>query len=142
MMSIFKQAIYPGGKDTATGAYSPGLIAGDWVFVSGQGPLNTKTGQFENLDIEHQTKLTLNNVRRVLQASDSDMNQVVKVTVHLQNINDFDRFDKAYVGYFKKPYPARTTVQSVLAEGISIEIDVIAMRRVGKVPEQAMGDMS
>ena len=128
---VNKQPVFPSGKNTAAAAYSPGIVAGDLVFVSGQGPLNPETMQFENRDIEHQTRLTLENVRRVLQAADCTMADVVKATVHLQNINDFAAFNAAYESFFEAPQPARTTVQSVLGAGISVEIDVIAMRGCG-----------
>jgi len=132
-MSNVKQPIYPASKNTATGAYSPGLKVGNFVFVSGQGPLNPETKMFENLDIKHQTRLTLLNVQRVLEEAGSGLQDVVKVTVHLQNINDFDDFNDTYCTFFSECYPTRTTVQSVLAEGISIEIDAIAIHGCGQI---------
>lgn len=130
-----KQAVFP-GSDTSVGSYSPGITAGQWVFVSGQGPLNPETKQFDLGDIEHETRLTLSNVRRVLEAAGCSMRDVVKVTVHLRDVKEFARFDAVYRTFFTQPFPARTTVQSVLGMGISVEIDAIAIRGCGGKPEE------
>jgi 2-iminobutanoate/2-iminopropanoate deaminase len=90
--------------------------------------LNRETGKFETADFEHQVRLTLQNVESVLTAAGCRLNDVVKVNVHLQNINDFDRLNAIYQQFFEPPQPARTTVQSVLVAGISVEIDAIAVR--------------
>jgi len=131
MTANLKRPLFPDAQNTATGAYSPGLCVGELVFVSGQGPLDPDSKTFQRGDIEAQTTLTLGNVAAVLRQADCSLRDVVKVTVHLQNINDFDQFNSAYMAVFQPPYPARTTVQSVLAEGISIEIDAIAVRGCG-----------
>jgi 2-iminobutanoate/2-iminopropanoate deaminase len=132
MSSNTKQGVFPGGKDTSTGIYTPGLSVGDWVFVSGQGPIDPATKQFQLGSIEAETKLTLENVRSVLEEAGCTLGDVVKSTVHLKDIGDFDRFNKIYQTFFSKPYPTRTTVQSVLGAGISVEIDVIAIRGCSK----------
>lgn len=122
-----KRAIFPMDTNTATGAYSPGVGVGDFVFVSGQGPIDFTTREFQLGTIESETLLTLENVGRVLAAAGASLDDVVKVTDHLRNIDDFSRFNSVYSKFFPHPYPARTTVQSVLASGISIEIDAIAI---------------
>src|SRR5690242_14380657 len=111
-----KQPIHPGGTDTSTGAYSPGVSVGDFVFVAGQGPLDPATRKFVLGSIEEQTRLTLANVKAVLQAGGCTLDDCVKVAVHLRDIADFDRFNAEYARFFTKPYPARTTVGSMLAE--------------------------
>jgi 2-iminobutanoate/2-iminopropanoate deaminase len=121
-----KQPVFP-GSDPSMGAYSPGISLGDLVFVSGQGPIDFATKTIRRGTIEEETELTLGNVRRVLEAAGCTLDDCVKVTVHLASIADFDRFNAMYMKHFGKPYPARTTVQSVLAN-ISIEIDAIAVR--------------
>ena len=98
------------------------------VYVSGQGPLDPATGAIQGSTIEEQTELTLSNIRRVLEAAGCEMDDCVKVTVHLKDIGEFDRFNATYARFFARPYPARTTVQSVLWGGILIEIDAIAVR--------------
>jgi 2-iminobutanoate/2-iminopropanoate deaminase len=108
------------------------LSIGDWVFVSGQGPKDLATNQFKLGSIEDETKLTMENVRAILDEAGCTLDDVVKTTVHLKDLADFGRFNTVYQTFFKKPYPTRTTVQSGLGSGISVEIDVIAIRGCGK----------
>jgi len=110
-----------------TGAYSPGLRVGDFIFVSGQGPLDPESGQVVGTTIEEQTRQTLSNIQAILEAAGAAMDDCVKVTVHLKDINDFARFNKVYETFFGDPKPTRTTVQSGL-EGILVEIDAIAYK--------------
>ncbi len=107
------------------GAYSQGIRAGGFVYVSGQGPLDPETGQVVEGGIEEQVRRTLLNVQAVLEAAGASPADVVKATVHLADIADFPRFDAVYAEHFPDPKPARTTVQSVLP-GIRVEIDVVA----------------
>jgi 2-iminobutanoate/2-iminopropanoate deaminase len=123
-----KQAAFFGGQDTSTGAYSPALIVGDTVYVSGQGPLDPATKAIVAGDIDVQTKRTLDNVKLALEAAGCSMNDCVKLTVHLSDIANFEAFNAIYKTYFDKPFPARTTVQSVLHGHIRIEIDAIAVK--------------
>jgi 2-iminobutanoate/2-iminopropanoate deaminase len=109
-----------------TGAYSDGVIVGDLLFVSGQASVDFKTSKFVSGSIEEETHRTLRNIRAILAAAGATMDDVVKCTVHLSDINEFDRYNKVYSEYFQAIKPARTTVQSVLAEGIRVEIDCIA----------------
>ena len=120
-----KEAVEGPGVPRAKGAYSPGLRAGDFVFVAGQGPLDPATGKVVGEDIEAQTRQTLRNVQAILEAAGACLDDAVKVTVHLQDIGEFQRFNQVYATFFKDPRPTRTTVQSGLA-GIRIEIDAIA----------------
>jgi 2-iminobutanoate/2-iminopropanoate deaminase len=108
-----------------TGAYSDGVIAGDFLFVSGQAAVDFKTSRFILGTIEEETRRTLDNVKSIIEAAGATMNDVVKCTVHLSDIKDFDAYNKVYAEYFTGIKPARTTVQSVLAEGIKVEIDAI-----------------
>jgi 2-iminobutanoate/2-iminopropanoate deaminase len=108
-----------------TGAYSDGVIAGGFLFVSGQAAVDFKTSKFILGTIEEETRRTLDNVKSIIEAAGATMNDVVKCTVHLSNIKDFDAYNKVYAEYFTGIKPARTTVQSVLAEGIKVEIDAI-----------------
>lgn len=117
-------------QNFSTGAYSAGVAVDGWLFVSGQGPVNFKTGKFELSDIEEETRLTLHNVQRICEAAGCTLDDIVKCTVHLSDIRDFDKYNAVYASYFKGIRPARTTVQSVLGHGIKVEIDAIA-----KLPE-------
>lgn len=109
-----------------TGAYSDGVLLDGFLFVSGQASVDFSTSAFVPGSIEEETGRTLDNIRSILQAAGASMEDVVKCTVHLADIHDFDRFNKTYAGYFTGIKPARTTVQSVLAEGVKVEIDCIA----------------
>jgi 2-iminobutanoate/2-iminopropanoate deaminase len=107
------------------GAYSQGLKAGDFIFVSGQGPLDPDTGKVVGETIEEQTTRTLENVKAILEAAGASMADVVKVSAHLSDLSLFDRYNKVYSTYFPDPKPTRTTVGSQLL-GIMVEIDAIA----------------
>ncbi|TYR35606.1 RidA family protein [Sphingobacterium phlebotomi] len=112
-------------KAFVTGAYSDGVIAGGFLFISGQASVDFKTSTFILGSIEEETARTMDNIKAIIEAAGATMDDVVKSTVHLTNIADFDRFNKVYATYFEGIKPARTTVQSVLGEGICVEIDCI-----------------
>lgn len=124
-MTEMKEVKSP-GKVADTGAYSAGILADGWLYVSGQGPLNLETGAVISGTIEEETLLTLKHVKDVVEAAGGNIRQIVKCTVHLADINDFDRYNKVYASFFEGTRPARTTVQSVLSDGIKIEIDAVA----------------
>ena len=113
-------------KLVSTGAYSAGILADGWLFISGQGPLDLATGEVIHGTIEEETLLTLSHVKKIIEAAGGSLDDIVKCTVHLSDINDFGKYNSAYASYFNGIKPARTTVQSVLFEGIKIEIDAIA----------------
>lgn len=117
-------------KLASTGAYSAGVLIDGWLYISGQGPLDLKTGVVISGSIEEETRLTLSHIGRILEAAGCTLEDVVKCTCHLANIGDFDRFDRVYAEFFPGVRPARTTVQSVLGGGIKVEIDAVA--RVSK----------
>ena len=108
-----------------TGAYSDGVLVDGFLFVSGQASVDFKSSAFVLGSIEEETIRTLDNIKAIIENAGATMNDVVKCTVHLSDIKDFDRYNKIYDGYFTGIKPARTTVQSVLAENIKVEIDAI-----------------
>jgi 2-iminobutanoate/2-iminopropanoate deaminase len=110
------------------GAYSQGWRAGDFIFVTGTGPIDPATGNMVGDSIEQQTDQTIDNISAILQADGASLRDVVKVTVHLSNTGLFARYNAVYARRFSKPYPVRTTVGSNLghAPGMLIEIDCIA----------------
>lgn len=112
---------------TPTGAYSSGVIENGLLFISGQGAIDPVTGEVVRGTIEEETLLTLENVRRVVEAAGGTIRDIVKCTVHLSDINEFDRYNKVYAGFFGGVFPARTTVQSVLGDGLKVEIDAVAV---------------
>ena len=125
-----KREIKHPDKEKSTGAYSAAVEVDGWVYVSGQGPLDAKTGEVIRGTIEDETRLTLTHIEKILRAAGCTLNDVVKSTVHLADIEDFDRFDTAYKEFFKNVsvLPARTTVQSKLWNAITVEIDVVARK--------------
>ncbi|HRP57739.1 RidA family protein [Agriterribacter sp.] len=123
-----KTGIHHPDRDTSfvTGAYSDAVLTDGFLFVSGQASVDFKTSKFILGTIEEETKRTLDNIKAIVEAAGATMEDIVKCTVHLSDIREFDRYNKVYAAYFPGIKPARTTVQSVLAEGIKVEIDCIA----------------
>lgn len=115
----------------ATGAYSDAVVINGFAFVSGQAAVDFKTSKFILGSIEEETRRTLENIQLILLEAGTSMENIVKCTVHLRDIEEFDRYNAVYAEFFPGIKPARTTVQSVLAEGIKVEIDCIAF-----IPEQ------
>lgn len=107
------------------GPYSQGLKVGNRVYVAGQGPTDPATGNLAGSTIETQTRQVLKNILAILEAAGASMTDVVKSTVHLNDLTHFQAFNRIYEEFFEEPYPVRTTVQSGL-NGILVEIDVIA----------------
>ncbi|HEY2981525.1 MAG TPA: Rid family detoxifying hydrolase [Anaerolineales bacterium] len=124
-----KQQIRTDTGAAPVGAYSQGLRVGDFIFVSGQGPLDPATGKVVGENMEEQTARTLENIKGILAAGGASLADVVKVSAHLSDLALFDAYNKIYATYFPDPKPARTTVGSQL-KGILVEIDAIAY--VGK----------
>ncbi len=120
-----KQQIRTDGAAAPGGAYSQGIRAGDFVYVSGQGPIDPASGEIVGETIEEQTERTLENVKAILEAAGASMADVVKATVHLTDLSLFPRYNEVYARYFPDPKPVRTTVGSDLL-GIMVEIDVVA----------------
>ncbi|HVN20240.1 MAG TPA: Rid family hydrolase [Dongiaceae bacterium] len=110
------------------GAYSQGWRAGDFIFVTGTGPLDPVTGKLVGDDIERQTEQTVDNIAAVLSAEGASLSDVVKVNVHLSDTGLFAGYNAVYAKRFSKPYPVRTTVGSDLGHtpGMLIEIDCVA----------------
>ncbi len=123
-----KTEILHPGKKVSTGAYSAGVLIDGWLYISGQGPLDLATGEVKNGTIEEETRLTLEHIGKVLNAAGMTFDDVVKCTCHLSDIRDFARFNAVYRGFFSGILPARTTVESVLGDGIKVEIDAIARK--------------
>jgi len=115
-------------KQASTGAYSAGVLIDGWLYVSGQGPLDLKTGAVVHGTIEAETRLTMEHIGKILGAAGFGFDDVVKCTCHLADIHDFEAFNRVYSSFFHGVLPARTTVQSGLGDGIKVEIDAVARR--------------
>ena len=113
----------------AIGPYSQAIRVGKTLYVSGEIAIDPKTNQvMSDASIEDQTRRALDNIKAILGADGLTMNEVVSTTVFLTDINDFDRMNQVYAGYFKAAPPARATVQVArLARDVKIEISAIAV---------------
>jgi 2-iminobutanoate/2-iminopropanoate deaminase len=121
-------AINPPDAPPAIGPFSQGLIAtGRTLFISGQGPQTADGSGFELGDFEKETRLTLDNLTRVLHAAGADWPCVTRVGVYLARKEDFAAFNSIYAEYAVLPYPARTTIICSLLAGISVEVDAVAV---------------
>lgn len=122
-----KEAIAPRNGPETKGPYSPAIAYGDLVFVSGQGPVDPATGKIINGDVVEQFKLALGNIEIILAAAGSCLANVLKVTLYLAEMNDFQKINAVYKTFFGPVFPARTTIQAGrLPFDIKVEIDVIA----------------
>jgi 2-iminobutanoate/2-iminopropanoate deaminase len=122
------QVITTKAAPQAIGPYSQAVSANNLVFVSGQIPLDPESGQIVSGSIAEQTKRVLQNLSAILEASGSSLSQVVKTTVYLKNLSDFEEMNRTYAEYFSSSPPARATVEvSALPKNVSIEIDAIAI---------------
>ncbi|MFE2378959.1 RidA family protein [Streptomyces sp. NPDC059398] len=120
-----RQAVRSAHAPRPAGAYSQGVLAGDFLFTAGFGPQDPATGEVPET-AGQQTAQVLRNIRSVLAERGLTLDDVVKVTVHLADLHrDFGGFDAAYGEFFTAPYPVRTTVGSELMD-ILVEIDVVA----------------
>ena len=109
------------------GPYSQAFKAGDWMFCSGQIPLDPKTSEIVGQNIEAQSRQALKNVKAVLQAEGLDFNNIVKTLVFLTDMKEFSRFNQIYESYFKDHKPARSCVEvSALPKGVKVEVEAIA----------------
>ncbi|WP_209329677.1 RidA family protein [Lunatimonas salinarum] len=121
-----KKIVHPKRDENfVTGAYSDAVLIDGFLFVSGQAAVDFETSRFVLGTIEEETVRTLENIKAIVEAAGATMNDIVKCTVHLADIREFDRYNRVYASYFTGVKPARTTVQSVLAEGLKVEIDCI-----------------
>ena len=109
------------------GPYTQGIVAGGFMFVSGQIPLDPKTGQLVEGDIAVQTERVLKNLLAILKEAKMGPDNVVKTTVFLKDLADFPKMNDVYARFLGKEPPARSTIQAAaLPKGVSVEIDVIA----------------
>ncbi|HHU19777.1 MAG TPA: RidA family protein [Bacilli bacterium] len=113
----------------AIGPYSQAIDLGDLVFVSGQIPLDPKTMEVVGDSIEDQTIQVMKNLEAILTEANLTFTNVVKFTIYLTDLTDFDRLNKTYAQFLTEPYPARATIEvSKLPKNVKVEIDLIAKR--------------
>lgn len=125
-----KKAIATKKAPGAIGPYSQGIIAGDFIYVSGQIPIDPATGEFAGDTIATQTKQSLTNVAAILEEAGCSMDQIVKTTVLLDDIKDFAGMNEVYNTFFEEPYPARAAFAvDTLPKNALVEIEVIAYKK-------------
>lgn len=122
-----RQAVATDHAPKAIGPYSQAVRAGHLLFVSGQVPIDPATGAIIDGDIAAQTHRVMRNLTAIVEAAGATMDDVVRCTVYLADMNDFAAMNEVYGSYFSQPAPARATIQAVrLPKDARVEIDVIA----------------
>jgi 2-iminobutanoate/2-iminopropanoate deaminase len=127
-----KKIISTSEAPAAVGPYSQAVRIGSTVYCAGQIPLDPKSGQIVSKDISGQTRRVLDNISAILKAEDLSFENIVKTTIFLTDLADFQTVNEIYASYFKQAPPARSTVQvTALPKGARIEIEAIAVTEGG-----------
>ena len=138
-----KKIISTNDAPAAIGPYSQAVRRGSLLFCSGQIPLDPKSGEIVSGDIATQTRRVLDNIAAVLKAEGLTFENVIKTTIFLTDLGDFQTVNEIYASYFKQQPPARSTVQvSALPKGAKVEIEAIAVADNGVSSEQTAYDTS
>jgi 2-iminobutanoate/2-iminopropanoate deaminase len=120
------ERLTPPGVPTPRGPYSPAVRAGGFIFVAGQVPVDPATDKISNGDIQHETRLAIENIKRILEGCGASLASVVRVGVYLADGADFAKMNEVYAEYFGANKPARTTIVCKFAADIKVEIDCVA----------------
>jgi 2-iminobutanoate/2-iminopropanoate deaminase len=129
MENIMKEMINTSNAPGAIGPYSQAIKAGDFIYVSGQIPIDPGTGEFAGNDITTQSEQSLKNVQAILKEAGCTMDQVVKSTVLLDDMKDFAAMNEVYGKFFSQPYPARAAFAvKTLPKNALVEIEVVAYK--------------
>ena len=123
-----KEIISTENAPKAIGPYSQAVKAGNFMFISGQIPLDPKTGDLVSESIEDQAKQVLNNIKSICKAAGYSLDDIVKISIFLTDLGNFATVNEVMKEYFAEPYPARATVEvSGLPLGVNIEIEAIVL---------------
>jgi len=123
------ERINPAGIPVPKNPYSLAVRAGDFLFVSGQGPIDQSTNEYSYGDIQHETRIVLGNIQRILEGCGASKADVVKCSVFLRDGNDFQAMNSVYAEFFGDQKPARTTVEAKFANPqMKVEIDCVAYK--------------
>src|SRR5437762_2883438 len=129
-----KKIISTSDAPAAIGPYSQAIRAGNFIFCSGQIPLDPKSGQMVSDEIAAQTRQVLDNIRGLLKSAGLSLSDVLKTTIFLTDLGNFQTVNEIYGSYFTNEPPARSTVQvSALPKGAKVEIEVVALANDGAV---------
>ena len=124
-----KKAINISNAPKPIGPYSQGLLVNGMLFISGQIPLNPFSGELLKDDVQAQTKQVMANILAILKEADMDFSDVVKASIFLSDMNNFEKVNETYASYFKADPPARECIQAArLPKNVDIEISVIAFK--------------
>ena len=122
-----KEKIESPKAPAAIGPYSQAVMDEGLLFVSGQLPVDSETGEFPSEDIADQTRQSLENIREILKEAGYTMERILKTTVYLQDMGDFTAMNEVYQEFFTAPYPARAVFQvAKLPKGAKVEIEAVA----------------
>jgi len=122
------ERVFPPNGPTPRGPYSPAVRAGDFIYVSGQGPIDPATDKLTPGDIQHETRRVLTNIRTILAACGATMADVVKCSAFLKDGSDFKAMNEVYAEFFGETRPARTTVVCEFVNPMRVEIDCLAYK--------------
>lgn len=123
-----KQVIRTSNAPEPKGPYNQAIVAGNTIYVAGQGPIDPKTGSVIIGTIEDQATLTFQNIQAILEAAGFSMRDVVQVTAYLTELGDFGKYNEVYKKFFTEPFPARATVGCQLLMHTFIEVHCIAVK--------------
>jgi 2-iminobutanoate/2-iminopropanoate deaminase len=138
-----KKIVSTSEAPAAVGPYSQAIRSGSMLFCAGQIPLDPKTGQIVSEDISEQTRRVLENIAAVLKAEHLAFDHVVKTTIFLTSMGDFQTVNEIYATYFRENPPARSTVAvSALPKGAKVEIEVIAVASDSSTDGKTVSDTS
>ncbi|MFT5821853.1 MAG: 2-iminobutanoate/2-iminopropanoate deaminase [Crocinitomix sp.] len=122
-----KKIISTNNAPSAIGPYSQAVVAGNLLFTSGQIAIDPKSGELNMSSIAVETKQVMTNMAAVLEAAGTSFNNVVKTSIFLKNMDDFNTVNEVYAAFFESDFPARETVQvAKLPKDVNVEISMIA----------------
>ncbi len=128
-----KNIISTAGAPAAIGPYSQAVEAGGFVFISGQLPVDPVTGNISGTDAAQQTETVLKNVEAILKSRGLTLNAVVKTTVFMTDLKEFQKMNEIYARFFSKDFPARATIEvKALPKAALVEIEAVAVTLVKK----------
>ena len=121
-----KEIIFTEDAPKAIGPYSQAVKSGGFLFVSGQIPLNPVSGDLMDSSIEDQAEQVITNLSAICKAANTNLSNIVKLTIYITDMNDFSIVNQAMENHFEAPYPARATIEvSALPLGVNVEMDAI-----------------
>ncbi len=125
---MLKEIISTDKAPLAIGPYSQAVKCGNFIFVSGQIPINPSTGELISSDIKMQTSQVLKNLEAILTAAGSSLEKVAKTTLFIKDMDDFSLINEVYANFFKQKFPARSTIEVArLPKDVKIEIDAVSI---------------